>query len=848
MKKLLIKTGVFLLTFIITMIFAGKFMNRGNNDMTMKMGSATLPLVTFLQEELPVNELHGHTVKMDVSSMASNLVQLGDNREISFRIETFDSLITKVVLEVRSCDGNRLIEQAEIMDFTEDEGNIRVDTALKDLLEKDTEYAIVVVLADENGREIRFYTRCIWGTETYAAEKVTFVRDFYEKTFDKESAKELTKYLESNSSGNNTTLHKVNIHSSLNQVTWGDLQVSQVTEPVIDILELGRDTGAFALRSLVSSGEGKNITYYTVEEFYRIRYTTSRVYLLDFERTMTQLPEVEGDIYANNKIMLGITGTDIQLAESKDGNFLAFELTGRLSSYNVKNNKLSLLYSFYDAENWDARTLYDAHDIKILNIDETGNVRFAVCGYFNRGRHEGETGIGVYSYDNALNTIEELVYIPYDKSWEVLKCDVEKLLYLNQNNKLYVYMNQGVHEVDIKAGTDTELVMLKADDTMHASPDHQIVLWNPGDSLQVLNLETEKSTHIPVNSGESMRALGFMEEDIIYGVIRESDIIEDASGKDILPMYQVVICDADGNVLKKYQEENIYTLSVDVVDNQITLNRVRKTDAGSYADTMPEHIVNNEEQVAGKNKLVTVAVDVYETITQIQVKSNIDTRTIQILTPKEVVFEGDRDVELTAGSSVPEGSQVDVAEVQRLYYVYNRYGVDEVYFDPARAIVLAYETSGRVVDETGKTVWFKGNRVTRNQIMAMTEPEKTTKDASLSVCLDTILKFEGITAQSQLMLEEGKDALEILKSQLVNAEVADLTGCPMDAMLYFVNKDIPVLATLTDGEAVLITGFNEFNTVIFEPSTGKLYKKGMNDSAKWFEVNGNRFITYFVKE
>ena len=87
--------------------------------------------------------------------------------------------------------------------------------------------------------------------------------------------------------------------------------------------------------------------------------------------------------------------------------------------------------------------------------------------------------------------------------------------------------------------------------------------------------------------------------------------------------------------------------------------------------------------------------------------------------------------------------------------------------------------------------------------------------------------------------------MEILQEQMVNAAVVDMTGCPMDAMLYFTNKDIPVLGILSSGEAVLITGFNEYNIVVFEPSTGKLYKKGLKDSAKWFEENGNCFITYF---
>ena len=87
---------------------------------------------------------------------------------------------------------------------------------------------------------------------------------------------------------------------------------------------------------------------------------------------------------------------------------------------------------------------------------------------------------------------------------------------------------------------------------------------------------------------------------------------------------------------------------------------------------------------------------------------------------------------------------------------------------------------------------------------------------------------------------------------MTGVQVLDLSGCTLDAVLYYVNQDIPVLAILGGGEggvrrgskAVLVTGFNEFNVVIMEPATGKLYKKGMNDATAWFAENGNHFITY----
>ena len=49
------------------------------------------------------------------------------------------------------------------------------------------------------------------------------------------------------------------------------------------------------------------------------------------------------------------------------------------------------------------------HDIKILNVDETENVRFMVYGYMNRGMHEGSIGVQVCEYNGMLNTVEELI-------------------------------------------------------------------------------------------------------------------------------------------------------------------------------------------------------------------------------------------------------------------------------------------------------------------------------------------------------------------------------------------------------------------------------------------------------
>ena len=102
---------------------------------------------------------------------------------------------------------------------------------------------------------------------------------------------------------------------------------------------------------------------------------------------------------------------------------------------------------------------------------------------------------------------------------------------------------------------------------------------------------------------------------------------------------------------------------------------------------------------------------------------------------------------------------------------------------------------------------------------------------------------------TEYMLNKGDTIREVLEGNLEDARVLDLTGCSLDAVLYYVNKDIPVLASFHDGNAVLIIGFNELNTVLVDPlHGGEPFKMGMNDSARMFEENGNRFITYQRKE
>ena len=842
MKKTIIRIAVCVVVFLASALIIGSIMNQGHNNMTMEMAPATLPMITMESGGVACNELHGNTVEMDVAYQKDCITLLGEGRQANFIVDTFGREITGISTEVRSIDGSRLIENSEVTGWKANGKSFSVSLTLKDLIDTNTQYSLTLILELEGEQKVYYYTTILWNDDVHISEILEFATDFHGKLYDKEVAKELTKYLEPNSKlTDNGTFHKVNIHSSFQQITWGSLEPVQEDAASIRLTQISGNVASLLMDFVVSTGEGKNKIYYNVEEYYRVRYTSERMYLLDYERTMTQIPDTTR-MYANDKILLGITDENVDMMESADGNTVVFSDMGQLLSYNAATNGLTVIFSFYDKDNADRRTLYDNHGIKILDVDEGGNVKFAVYGYMNRGRHEGETGIQIISYDNSLNTIEEEVYIPYSKSYAVLKDEMEQLLYRNRQQHVYFFLENGVYDVDLENRSAEQLVSIRQDDSLQVSENHEIIVWQEGDDinhsnqLNVRNLNTGEQTVIRAQDGEAIRPLGFMGEDIIYGVARESDIRTENSGQIFYPMYKVCISNSSGNNLKEYGQDGIYIVDCAIEGNQITLSRIQRSENGSYQEILNDQIMNNVEEEPGQNKVVTADIDIYERYVQIQTKTTIDTKTIKVLNPKEVVFEGGRELTLDT-----------VSEVSR-YYVYNAYGVQGIYSAPGKAVKEAYDSSGVVTNDRGITVWLKGNRVSRNQIMAIKEESITDQKNSLTVCLDNILRHAGITRNTEYDLAQGKTAIQILEENMTGVQVLDLSGCSLDAVLYYVNQDIPVLAILEDGEAVLVTGFNEFNVVIMEPSTGKLYKKGMNDATAWFAENGNHFITYMRTE
>ncbi len=839
MKKIIGRLAVCIVVFIITLFVSSGIYNKGNEELTTSMAQASLPLVHITTRGISYNYLRGLKQEMDGSFFRDTITPLGEGRTLSFVVDKYGNEISEISFEVRSIDGTRLVEKTKVDDYSDKGDSIQANITIKDLIEPGVEYNWILMLKIGNDT-VRYYTRIIDSDAYYTYEKLRFVKDFHDKTFDKEQAKDLAMYMESNTRGDNTILSHVDIHCSLNQVSWANLNVSQISEPQIVISEIETQTASIRMSYRVQTIEGKKRDEYNVVEFFRIRYTPDRTYLLDYERSMNQIFDPEADVYGSNKIMLGIRDSEVQMMESDGGSNLAFVNENQLFCYHAADKKLAYLFSFYDGD--DPRSNYDNHDIKILNVDETENVRFMVYGYMNRGMHEGSIGVQVCEYNGMLNTVEELIFIPYNKAYATLKTDMEQLSFINKNGVFYIYLDGSILAVDLMNRTCEEIAQGLQQGSFQVSDTNRMLVWqNSADAydctkLILTDLNTGETQEIEAADDGRILPLGFIEEDLIYGVAQYEDIQMDFSGSVTFPMSVVFIQDEHGKILKSYSRENVYVTDASVEENLITLSRVVRQEDGSYTATTDDQIVNNLVEESGYNSSELVATQTYEKIVQIVLKNAMETKKPKNTKPLQVLFEGSREI------------AVEIENPVSRYYVYGRYGIDGTFTHEAEAINLAYNISGTVVNQNGDYIWKRTTRSTRNQIMAITGKQHSDANSDLAVCLETILEFCGSIKNVQPMLDRGKTVRQILEENINDATVLDLRGVSLDAILYYVNQDIPVLVLLENDSAMLVIGFNELNVVVMDPKTGSVYKVGMNDATNMFRQNGNVFITYMRKK
>lgn len=834
MNKRLVMWGTFLAVFLVSIVGSYKFINRNSQDMTIELGAPTLPLVHMVLGEEHYNTLHGYTGNMVASEVAQYIYPLGSDRTLQASVDTFGEKIKAIGYEIRNTDGSRLIESGEVVWKETTGGILDFSVKMKDLIVSGEEYLVTFLIDTDSHKDVRYYTRFVYGTEFDLDNQLAFVKAFHAMTFDKESVTEIAAYMETDHSLEHNSLAYVDISSTAKQVVWDELPVERVSEPEVQITYLQDNFGAYTLDYYVKSQLDVTEYYHVVENFLVSSYG-EKLYLLDYERTADTIFRYETDVYHNDKIYLSIQSRDIPVVESEDGNMAAFVVNSSLYYYDDVENDINYVYGFFDDINADSRSMYFAHDIKVLKVSsESGSMYFAVYGYMNRGNYEGKTGVALYSYNGQTKLIEEIGFYESTHSPAYVMQEMEELSFFSRDGKFYMLLDGNIVSYDTVNDRAQVEIPYKEDQQLFISKDHSCLVVEDAGDVDFWYLETGYKRRLSMQTSDVILPQGFIGTDFVYGIFEQEDGVLQSDGTYAQYMKEIRIQSAQGEILKEYRSEDAYITECNISGNQILLERV-KVQNGRMTAAAQEQIVASKAEEKSYNETTSALTDHYQTIWQIELKNKMDIATLEHKKAKEVFQEISGRIEIATDS---EKSYVAVCNPWRVVE-YTRTAAD--------AMVRADILEGYALDESGAVIWKKAATVTKNQIMAIELENATDERSSKEICLDIMLRQIGSPKDVEAELAEGKNCQQILTAE-GDYVFMDITGSSLEAMLYYINQDIPIMVLYEDGEAVLITGFNQFNIVVMDPVKKKLGYMSRSDAKKMLEETKNQVFTYYHRE
>ena len=706
MRRGIQKILILLAVFIVALFTFSKLTNHETKDLTTDLAAPTLPVVYFEDNGHPLNELHGYVEEMSVISMRDTISALPENVKLSLRIDPYDNKIKEVSFQIRSLNGDRLVQDGNVQ-VSGDKTAVTGTISVENLLEEQTEYQLILqVTAGE--QTSYYYTRIMEVGKSQIDACVDFVEEFHAITMNKERQSELSSYMEPSSAADNTTLQKVTINNSLSQACWGDFVGTEVTTPVVSIKEMNDDYQVILLEYIMSSvGDSGNSEYYNVEEYYRVRVGAEKIYLLSFERTMEEIFRGEGDQISKDMIDLGIRSENVSYKTNETGNVICFVQQGELWSYNQIENNLTRVFSFRSQEGMDIRENYQEHDIRILRVDEGGSLDFVVYGYMNCGEHEGQVGVSVCHYDGVTNTVEEMLFVPTTLSYEIVKEQIGKLMYVSDSGVFYLTVSNQVYRIQMDSRKAEVYIDGLKSDMLVNSEDGRYIAWSEdGTTMHVTDLEKGESFDIHANENQLLKPLGFLGSDCIYGWGYRTDIFSTQTQTDTLALSQVLIVDTSDSahsVLKTYETPGIYVTGIRIQDGSIYLSRVMKN-GDIYVDTTEDTIMNRDLQEKDQVNIDTVVSDVKQKEVVLKLLEETSGSTPKTLIPKLIENEE------------PNTLEIKNLNASSAYYVYAKGKVVLATDDMAAAVQSADANKGVVIGNNLLYVWRLGQSQTQEPL------------------------------------------------------------------------------------------------------------------------------------
>ena len=837
--KIIRKLVLLGLVFVFSVVFFEMYTNQTETIQVSNMSDPTLPTIDLTYLNAGTTKLHGYITEMDPCYMRDAIIPLDKERTIDLLVHCEDYDVEGLSYEIRSLDTQRKIASNDIP-FSRSHTLIEANIQAENLIETGEEYLLVITVSNSE-QDVYYYTRIMQTDSCHESEIVDFALNFHEVALS-DNADSLSTYIEPSSYESNDSLYNVNIKSSLSQINYGTFDGSQVGDTYVTLTDISTNYVTLTLTYQLESNESGSTDFYNCQEDFRVRYTPDRFYLLAYNRTMEQQLDASSITFTDNLVNIGITDEDVQYLSNETGTIVAFVHSGSLFEYNQTDRSLKQIFSFLGSDSTDCRATYNQHGIKLLNIDESGTMDYVVYGYMNAGSHEGQCGINLYHYD-AINDIStEQVFISSSNSYQIINANFSDLLYETADNQFYILVNGTLLHMTLNE-LSTEELMVGLDDSQYAvSNSGRYIAWieSPliAESIHILDLETGSSYDISSQSGQLLRPLAFIDDDLVYGTIYSQNIITDGAGTTIYPMYSVTISDISGSSeqqLMNYNKPGYYVTDVSMEGYTIYLSRITIDSDGNILEASSDTIKNS---AGAQNQAVPITTDIDP------VKEKVVYLNMTPLKDNEKLGRIKQDIPGIVLADSNNIVTVATSAASTQYFVYVGSNVILATDDLISAITTADENMGIVLDNTPEYVWKRGRKSYQNAFTGLAVGSNDNEASGSAQALSAMLVHEGENVQVHTLLESGETPISILARTLKDYNILDLTGCTLSQVLYYVSVGNPVYAKTGDDTAVLLCGYDASTVLYYDPLIGEIQRMDLTEAQDYFAQFGSVYVSY----
>lgn len=835
---------MFLAIAVGTAFLVNNISNANLGNVSKEMTEAELPLVYCEFENVMLNPMAGYTQVMSTELMRDGVIPVNASYGVDILVDDDAEYGVSYSYELRSIAGDSLIENGELSSGTPKNGYMAYQVRFRMDMRENKEYVLVFIITNAQGESARYYTRVVKLGEQYVNPLINYALDFHQTTLQKEveeGGNIVSNNLHTTRAGNDSDLSHVNLNSSYEMVSWGGLRPVEITGVVPAITELDKEFAVVRLSYTVESINNEVSKYYNVEEYYSLRYNKNQkeVELLAFDRYMESIFDETYISKEKNSISMGIADVNkVEYVSSDSNRKLAFVKEGQLWYYDYAATNLTSVFSFPQGNYSDARTMNHNLDINIADMDDEGNIFFVVYGYMSRGEHEGKNGISLYYFSAAESNIQERFFVECDEPFDVMQQEIGRFTYYDGTNSFYYLLDGAIYQIDLESMEQTVVADELPSNKYIVSQNRKIVAY-PNNSVDedvtaiiIRNFETDQEFTETGTGDDRFLALGFVGNDLIFGVAYQKDVIISSDGEAILPFYELNVVEPGGEIIKTYSKPNVYIMDAQVQEDKIYLDRALKRN-NFFEEAEPDFISYKAEE---QTEEIIVAAN-YDTLemnqTNLVFPSHIYlANTASYIMTKRKAAENYK--EFLAKTSTRENS----------FYVFSNAGYQGEYNSAGRAIIVVSEMrNGIVVDSEGNTVYRTLDAKSYNTIASQIRefPCRNIEDTLMTCAYMCIEYIDSRVEYEEVMAYDNwEDAFE----ELTLGVGINISGIDLTTAIYFLDRDVPFAACINEGRYVLVISYNATHIRYYDPILGEEVKVTREEFEEALSMQGNTMYTY----